>query len=104
MSTTPTDSPGDPPAPPPPPRPTFLRRHRSRILAGVALFIATVGGVAFFVRMRQSRLPGPGEPVYERYVESFEVGVAALDVDVWPVAEENFDRAIVLIPQEPAGW
>ncbi|HEY2909634.1 MAG TPA: FG-GAP-like repeat-containing protein, partial [Gemmataceae bacterium] len=50
------------------------------------------------------RLPNPGEPRYEEYVEAFEIGVAGLDIGVGEIAEKNLSRAIELIPAEPAGW
>lgn len=49
-------------------------------------------------------MPGPGSPLYEQYMEAFQVGVAALDADIPQVAEQNLNRAVELIPQEPAAW
>ena len=101
MSTTLPDGPNPPQ--PPTPRPGFLRRYRRLLVAGLALLVGAAA-VGYFVWKRQSRLPGPGDPAYEQYVEAFDVGVAAMDVEVVAVAEPNFDEAIRLIPQEPAGW
>ena len=47
---------------------------------------------------------GPGNPAYEQYLEAFQVGVAALDADLPQIAEQNLNRAVELVPQEPAGW
>jgi tetratricopeptide (TPR) repeat protein len=80
-----------------------ILRHKFRFLAAV-LLLAAVGAGVFFLWKRQHRLPGPGDPTYEEYVGASEVAVAALDVDVPDVAEENLNRAIQLIPQEPAAW
>jgi hypothetical protein len=84
----------------------FIRRHRRLLIAAVAILVLAAGvAIAYLYWNRsQPELPVPGDPVYEEYVEAFDVGVAAIDVDVWEVARENFDKAIGLIPQEPAGW
>jgi len=66
--------------------------------------VALVAGAAFFVWRYLIRLPGPGNPVYEEYVSAFELGVAAMDVEVVDVAGSNLDHAIQLIPKEPAAW
>ncbi len=101
MSTSPPNEPGGTPAPHTPPR-----RNRWLPIAVVAiLLLAGVAVVGYrYWHRSEPKLPGPGDPVYEQYVEAFELGVAALDVDVWTVAKENFDRAIEAIPQEPAAW
>jgi|SRR5579883_1612420 len=82
---------------------SFIRRHKFRLLVVLLLLIA-VGAVTFLAWKRQPRLPGPGDATYEHFVEAFDLGGAALDVDVWEVAEQNLNRAIELIPQEPAAW
>ncbi|MBN9120171.1 MAG: VCBS repeat-containing protein [Planctomycetes bacterium] len=84
---------------------SYIRRHKYRVLVAAVLLLAA-GAVAIAYRWKRpaQQLPGPGDPTYEQYVEAFDLGVAALDVDVWNVAEENFNRAIGLIPQEPAAW
>jgi Tfp pilus assembly protein PilF len=55
-------------------------------------------------RPRPTTLPEPGSPLYEQYAEAFQLGVAALDADAPDVAVENLNRAIELIPEEPAAW
>lgn len=86
-----------PAAPAPPPR------RRLAVAAALAVLVAGAG-VGAYVWWAKTRLPAPGSPAYEEYVEAFEVGVAALDVGVGDVAEQNLTRAIELIPREPAGW
>ncbi len=98
MSTSPSDGSSSPH-----PR-GFVRRYRFAILAGLAILVAAVGTMAFLAWKSRTRLPGPGDAAYEQYVEAFELGLATLDVDIWDVAEENFNRAVELVPQEPAGW
>ncbi|MBP3956505.1 VCBS repeat-containing protein [Gemmata sp. G18] len=83
---------------------SFLRRHRSKLIAAVLVLLVAGAVATFFTWKRQSRLPAPGEPVYEQFVETFELGSAALDVDVWDVAETNLNQAVGLVPQEPAAW
>jgi tetratricopeptide (TPR) repeat protein len=86
-----------------PDRPPFLTR--TRILLAVVLVALVAGaGMVGYVWWKKTRLPQPGNPIYEEYAEAFEVGVAALDVGVGDVAVEYLTRAITLIPQEPAAW
>jgi tetratricopeptide (TPR) repeat protein len=83
---------------------SYMRRHKYRLIVALLVLLAVSAAVAAFMWKRQPSLPGPGNPTYEQYVAAFELGVAALDVDVRDVAEENLNRAIELIPQEPAAW
>ncbi len=83
--------------------PSPLRQRRRILIASLVVLLGTAAGVGYWLWER-SRLPLPGSPTYEEYAEAFEVGVAALDVDVADQAEENLTRAIGLIPREPAGW
>jgi Tfp pilus assembly protein PilF len=69
----------------------------------LAITLAVVVGLAALL-LRKPGLPRPGTPLYEQYVEAFQVGVAALDADVPQVAEQHLTRAVELIPEEPAGW
>ncbi|HEY3788832.1 MAG TPA: FG-GAP-like repeat-containing protein, partial [Urbifossiella sp.] len=95
MSTAPIAGSGSPPSP----------RPRPVLLIGVVAAIAiAVLGVAGYFLWSRSRLPEPGSPRYEEFVEAFEVGVAGMDIGVGDVAEPNLNRAIELIPQEPAAW
>lgn len=73
------------------------------VVAAVVVAVGVAAGV-FFLWKGVAPLPSPGSPAYEQYVEAFEVGVAAVDVEVVDVAEKNLTRAIDLVPQEPAGW
>ena len=84
----------------------MTRLPRTRLFIGfVVLFAALVAaGLGAFVWLRQTGLPEPGTPRYEEYVESFDVGVAALDVDQTLLAQEKLDKAIQLVPQEAAAW
>lgn len=79
---------------------SYIRRHKYRLLVATVVLVGV--GVAAFFLLRKRSLPVPGDPAYEQYVEAFELGGAALDVDVWEVAEPNLNRAVELVPQEPA--
>ena len=80
-------------------------RRRPRWLLVVVLLLAIAGiGVGSYFLWNRYRLPNPGEPRYEEYVEAFEIGVAGLDIGVGEIAEKNLSRAIELVPAEPAGW
>lgn len=84
----------------------YLRRHRVMLMASAVILLA-VGAVITYWLLRPPPtrpLPGPGDPAYEEYVEAFLVGVAAIDVGVGDVAEQNLSTAIALIPAEPASW
>jgi tetratricopeptide (TPR) repeat protein len=85
---------------------SHLRSLGFRVVVVSVLLIAVAGMavVGSYLLWLRSRLPGPGSPAYEQYVEAFQVGVAALDADVPQKAEENLTRAIDLVPQEPAAW
>src|SRR5262245_42936285 len=69
----------------------------------VSLLGAAVAGSLWFW-LGGSRLPRPGEPTYEQYVEAFETGTAAMDVGLTDLAEQELTRAIGLVPAEPAAW
>lgn len=49
-------------------------------------------------------LPQPGSERYERYVATFSVGVAAIDISHSQRAQESLCEAIEIISQEPAAW
>src|SRR4051812_17075794 len=82
----------------------FRSLSRRRLLLLTLVLALTAAGVGGFVLWQRSRLPGPGSPLYEAYVEAFEVGTAALDVGKNDTAEEYLTRAVETIPPEPAGW
>jgi Tfp pilus assembly protein PilF len=69
----------------------------------VGLVVLAAGGVTAYLLW--PRLPGPGSPRYEEYVREFQVGVAALESPKTPeLALVKLNRAIELIPEEPAAW
>jgi tetratricopeptide (TPR) repeat protein len=94
----------------------------SRRLALVLLLALLAGGAIgayFLLRPRTAGLPGRDSPAYQKYVEEFQVGVAALVVAAPPkkdnpdnpdddgfhdLALRNLSDAIVTIEQEPAAW
>jgi tetratricopeptide (TPR) repeat protein len=76
---------------------------RPRTLLTVLLAVV-VALVVLGVWVMQQRLPGPGSPRYEEYVDLFQVGLAAVDADVPQIAEEKLSKAVAVIPEEPAGW
>ncbi len=91
------------------------RRRRFWFVAAAAVVVA-VGIAAYFLWSR-SDLPGPGSPAYLKYVDAFEVGVAALDLGEpqQPASEsggpaetdlafQKLTEAVETIPAEPAGW
>jgi tetratricopeptide (TPR) repeat protein len=91
------------------------RRFLLAVVAGVAI-LAGLGVAAYFLWFRQS-LPGPDSPRYQKYVEDFEVGVAALDLGspgetpgesvnaaAPDLAYRRLTAAVETIPEEPAGW
>lgn len=86
------------------------RSARGWYFAILALVVVVAGGAAaaWFVWLRPQPtepLPEPGSPTYMEYLRAFRAGVAASDSDkTWKEARAYLDRAIDLIPQEPAGW
>ncbi len=76
---------------------------RPRVVASVFV-LAVAGAVGGYFWWRSTRLPEPGSPRYEQYVEAFQTGTAALDAGVDTIAEEKLNEAVRLVPQEPAGW
>ena len=85
------------------PRRSFVRRNPLLLLVAAVLVLAAAGVAGYFA-WKRTKLPLPGTPRYEEYVEAFNIGVAALDVGVGDEAEKNLNRAIELVPQEPAAW
>ncbi len=93
-----------------------------RPVALVALLAVLVGlgvGAYFLWRKSQPELPGRDSPLYQKYVEAFQVGVAALAVAAPPpgkdqgqpgetgigdLAYHNLTEAVQTVPEEPAGW
>src|SRR5438132_12905128 len=82
----------------------MTRSSRFRVFAGVLLtvLVAALALAAWFLIWKPAGLPAPGTPRYEQYVEAFDVGVAALDVDRSELAQTKLSTAIELVPGEPA--
>ncbi|HVX13166.1 MAG TPA: FG-GAP-like repeat-containing protein [Pirellulales bacterium] len=66
--------------------------------------VALVGGTIGYVLWSRDRLPAPGSARYDKYVEAFQVGLAALDADLPQRAEPELTVAVEIVPDEPAGW
>ena len=77
--------------------------RRTLVIAAVIVLLAVTGVTLYFYRP-SPKMPVPGTPSYEKYVEAFQVGVAALDVDLPHVAEKHLTTAVELFSEEPAGW
>jgi hypothetical protein len=86
--------------------PTPAPRGRGILILGAAALLVALGVGGYFVyRQWYAPLPVPGEPRYDDYVEAFEVGLANLDTgERTAEAIKSFNRAVDLVPQEPAGW
>jgi tetratricopeptide (TPR) repeat protein len=80
-----------------------ISRPRNLLVAVAAVALLLLAGVAYLVGHHAS-LPAPGSEKYEQYVEAFDVGIAALDADVPQIAGERLNKAIDLVPGEPAAW
>jgi tetratricopeptide (TPR) repeat protein len=83
--------------------PALLRRPLFWIVALLAAGLG-VGGYLWWRRSQAPELPQPGTPLYQEYVEAFQVGVAALDADRYDIANRKLTLAIEKIPEEPAAW
>ena len=82
------------------------RRSRRFLIAVVvtAVVFVILGVVTYFLWLA-SRLPGPDSPIYRQFVDDFEVGLAALDTEqAQEIGGASLDKAVALIPEEPAGW
>ena len=93
------------------------RRRRFWFVAAAAVVVVAGLGVAAYFFWPRSNLPGPGSPAYLKYVDAFEVGVAALDLgEPTPppsesggpaetdLAFQKLTEAVETVPAEPAGW
>src|SRR5262245_61009210 len=81
---------------------SFLRRRA--VWIGLVLALAGAGVAGYFLWWKRPALPEPGTPQYQEYLETFQVGAAALDVGFDKEAEKKLSLAIELIPGEPAAW
>src|SRR4051812_30321665 len=82
---------------------------RSRPIAALLLVavLAGAGVASYFLFVKKppaANLPGPDNPTYQAYVEAFQVGVAGLDAGEYSIGLDRLNRAIELIPEEPAAW
>jgi cytochrome c-type biogenesis protein CcmH/NrfG len=78
--------------------------RRVLLLFGLVLLIGAAAA-AYFLWPRPQSLPAPNSPVYQEYLRNFQVGVAALDSGAREdLARSKLQRAVELIPAEPAGW
>jgi cytochrome c-type biogenesis protein CcmH/NrfG len=86
------------------PSPALFRRPVALVLLVAAL--AGAGAGLFFLLRKPPApaLPGPDSPAYQEYADLFQVGVAALDVDRFDLANTKLTAAIQRIPEEPAAW
>jgi tetratricopeptide (TPR) repeat protein len=85
-------------------RMSLSRRSRLALLLGLAILVAA-GVAAYLLWPRPASLPGPSSPVYQEYLRTFHVGVAAMDAgNRDDLARRKLERAVELIPDEPAGW
>jgi len=72
------------------------------VIAVAALVGVGVG--VYFLWPRPPRLPARGSQAYLEYQRAFQVGTAALDAGRDDLALKHLDRAVELVPGEPAGW
>ncbi len=94
-----------------------IRRRRFLLAAFVGIVVLAGLGLAAYFLWFLPRVPGPDSPRYQKYVEDFEVGVAALDLGspgekpgesvnaaAPDLAYRKLTAAVETIPEEPAGW
>lgn len=79
----------------------LVRDRRAWFVAGI---LAVIGIGTYLWWGRQSALPGRESALYQEYQRAFQVGVAALDAGRPEIAKPNLERAVAMIPDEPAGW
>lgn len=79
--------------------------QRRRLLVTILALVAISGGViGYLIWKRSAELPARGSPTYLEYQRAFQVGVAALEAGREELALEKLNRAVELVPEEPAGW
>ena len=82
-----------------------ILRSRRFLLAAAAVLVLIGLGVAAYLLWFAPKLPGPDTTVYRKYVDHFEVGLAALDTEqARDIGGDSMSTAVALIPEEPAGW
>ncbi|MFL5245761.1 MAG: FG-GAP-like repeat-containing protein [Gemmataceae bacterium] len=83
----------------------FLFRPRILIPALVIVLVAlSVTGYFLYTRKSGAQLPEPGSALYQEYLDAFQIGVAAVDVDQFELAKDKLTLAVTKVPQEPAAW
>jgi tetratricopeptide (TPR) repeat protein len=87
---------------------SLFARTRWPVVGVLIVVIAAAGAAAYFLWPRPQQaasLPEPGSPRYLDYLRAFRSGVAAMNSDkTGPQARAYLDRAIELVPEEPAAW
>src|SRR5688572_17513562 len=81
-----------------------MRSDRRPFLAAALALVVALGGSAYFLWRPGNRLPAPGSPPYEEMTRTFYRGLAALQVGLLDGAQQDFTRATMLVPDEPAAW
>jgi len=81
-----------------------LSSRSFRSLSILLVLVAAAGITAGVWLWLRPGLPRPGSDRYEEYAEAFQLGVVALDAGKLDTAEANLNKAVELIPEEPAGW
>jgi tetratricopeptide (TPR) repeat protein len=69
----------------------------------VALLFAGLAVVVVLMR-RGPALPAPGSQAYEDVSRAFYWGLSALEVGLLDDARQQFSKATMLVPEEPASW
>jgi cytochrome c-type biogenesis protein CcmH/NrfG len=78
--------------------------RRLGLVVIVAVLVIGLGVGGYFLFFDTSKLPEPGTPLYEDYLDNFQVGTAASDVGRDEVALPRLSEAVEKVPGEPAAW
>ncbi|HEY1302182.1 MAG TPA: FG-GAP-like repeat-containing protein [Vicinamibacterales bacterium] len=70
----------------------------------MVVLVAIIFVLGYLLMRRSAALPAPGSEAYEETTRSFYHGLAALEVGLLDDARQQFARATMLIPDEPASW
>ncbi|HKE83051.1 MAG TPA: FG-GAP-like repeat-containing protein [Vicinamibacterales bacterium] len=73
-------------------------------MPAVVVLVAIILVLGFLLMRRSATLPAPGSEAYVETTRSFYHGLAALEVGLLDDARQQFTRATMLIPDEPASW
>jgi hypothetical protein len=91
-------------------------RLRPIVIGLIVLVLLSAGLGVYWFFFHKPTLPGRDSPVYRKYVEAFQVGVAAIDIELPADSTKEEDKgirdlsynklseAIETIPGEPAAW